>query len=317
MSEQIIVARTAEFGVPTTSPFGPDDQMGMLNVITPEMRRDVMARADLGDPIDLSVDYFIGMPAWTANGDTPYQISLSHTPQGEFNAGVLTSEDKAEFTGDWVSMYTHTGTHIDSLNHHSYGCTIWNNFTTEHDLGSRHWFKCGADAIPPIVTRGILLDFPAALGIESLEGGYGIGARDVQRALDLAGLELRFGDAVLFRTGRMQYWPDVDGVTGDYRFPGLNLEGARMIAEAGAVFVGTDAMTPEQMPSAVPGYLCPVHVYLLASCGVLIGENLWLQELSERQIYEFAFVAAPLKLRGATGTPVRPVVFPIRPASAG
>src|ERR1700733_440876 len=121
------------------------------------------------------------MPAYTANADPPYQICLSHSPVGtineapdsEFAAGI------AGFTGDVISMYTHTGTHIDALNHFGYKGAIWNDYRAETELGSRHWKKCGPENIPPVVTRGILLDFPPALGEESLPDSFGIGSAEV------------------------------------------------------------------------------------------------------------------------------------------
>lgn len=312
MTEPIIAARHGVYGRPTRSPFGEDDQIGMLNVLTEDMSNAVMARADLSRSFDLAVDFFIGMPAYTLNGDPHYQICLTHAPPGNVNEGVVAPDQKAGFTGDVISMYTHTGTHLDTLNHLGYGNLIWNGYSAETDLGSRHWNKCGAEHIPPILTRGVLLDFPKVLGVESLENSYGIGADDIHRALDFAGLELQVGDVVLFRTGRMQYWPDLDKYADGFLFPGLNLEGATVLAEAGAVIVGSDCMAPEQSPSAIPDNFCPVHSYLLATCGVMLAENVWLEDLSAAGVYEFAFSAAPLKLTGATGAPVRPVAYALR-----
>jgi kynurenine formamidase len=313
-SETPVVARTAEYGSATKSPFGPDDQLGMLNTVTSAMRQAVLDAADTTEMLDLAVDYFLGMPAYTANADPPYQICLSHSPAGtineapnsEFAAGI------AGFTGDVISMYTHTGTHIDALNHFGYKDAIWNDYRAETELGSRHWKKCGPENIPPVVTRGILLDFPPALGFESLPDSFGIGPDEVGRALELQQLEIRPGDVVVFRTGRMQYWPDPDRFNPGYLFPGLNLEGAKRIAEAGAALVGTDCMAPEQSPSARADNPAPVHSYLLASCGVPIAENLWLEDLARERIHEFAFLMAPIKLRGATGSPIRPFAFPLR-----
>lgn len=252
MTEPIIVAKQGVYGRATKSPFGEDDQIGMLNILTTEMSDAVMARADLRRPFDLAVDYFIGMPTYTLNGDPSYQICLTHAPIGNVNEGVVGPDQKAGFTGDVISLYTHTGTHLDTLNHVGYGNEVWNGYSAETDLGSRHWNVCGAEHIPPILTRGILLDFPKALGVESLADSYGIGADDVRRALDFADLEIRPGDVVLFRTGRMQYWPDLEGFAGGFLFPGLNMEGATVLAEAGAVIVGSDSMAPEQAPSVIP-----------------------------------------------------------------
>ncbi|MBS1879479.1 MAG: cyclase family protein [Actinobacteria bacterium] len=308
-----IAARIGEYGQATKSPFGADDQLGMLNTVTPSMREAVMDAADARDMYDLAVDLFIGMPAYTANGDPPFQMCLTHTPAGSVNEDPESDFAKSigGLSGDVVSMYTHTGTHIDSLNHFGYGDAIWNDYRAETELGSRSWKKCGPENTPPVVTRGVLLDVPRALGVESLPDSFGIGPDEVELALALSKTEIRPGDAVVFRTGRMRFWPDPERFNPGYLFPGLNLEGAQRIAEAGAVMVGTDCMAPEQSPSTRADNPAPVHSYLLATCGVPIAENLWLEDLAREEIYEFAFLFAPIKFRGATGAPIRPIAFPL------
>jgi len=309
----VIAAHNAQYRRATPSPFGKDDQIGMLNVLTPDVREAIMDRADPRVTFDLAVEFFMGMPTYLGGDDPPYQICLTHAPvaasngdEAQFGGGV------AGYSGDVISMYTHTGTHIDTLNHFGYGEEVWNGYRASEHLGSRHWYKSGPEQIPPIVTRGVLLDFAKTLGVEALPDSYGIGREEIERTLRAQRITIEPGDVVFFRTGRMAYWPDVERFNPGYRFPGLTLEGARVIAEAGAVMVGTDCMSPEQAPSQLADHPAPVHSYLLAECGVLIAENLWLEGLAKEGVYEFAFLGAPLKLRGATGAPLRPIAFPLR-----
>jgi kynurenine formamidase len=309
----VIAAHEAQPRKVTQSPFGKDDQMGMLNILTPEMREEVLDTADPRVTFDLAVEYFMGMPAYLGADDPPYQICLTHSPlsagggeDAEFGGGV------AGYSGDMISMYTHTGTHIDTLNHFGYGEEVWNGYRATKHVGDRHWNVSGPEKIPPIVTRGVLLDFAKSLGMDALPDSYGIGPEDIQKTLQSQGTEIKPGDVVFFRTGRMGYWPDVEKFTPGYRFPGINLDGAKALAHAGAVMVGTDCMSPEQAPSVVDDHPAPVHSYLLSECGVLIAENLWLEGLAKEGVYEFAFVAAPIKFRGATGAPMRPVAFPLK-----
>ena len=142
-----------------------------------------------------------------------------------------------------------------------------------------------------------------------LPDSHGVGADDVRAALDRQGTRLLPGDVVLVRTGRMTVWPEFDAYLTNE--PGLNLEGARFLAEAGAMVIGGDNVGLEQLPSAVPDDWIPVHSYLLAESGVPIMEVVNCEELSEAELYEFAFFAATIPLRGATGAPLRPVVFPL------
>lgn len=299
-----------------TSPYGPDDQIGRLNLMTPESRAAVVSNIDATQMFDLSVDYFIGMPSWQMIGDPPYQIWMTHTPHGNTIEGLPTiSREMTEYisySGDAMMMYTHTGTHIDTLNHYGYNGRIYNNFTEQEHLGSRHWGVSGADKMPPIVARGILLDFAGLRGVDMLPDGYGISPDDVEECLAGAGLEVRPGDVVLVRTGRMREWPDA--VKWGDNPPGLTLPAAVHLAEKGAMIVGSDTMCVEQGPSSDPDNYTPVHTYLLAEAGAPLIEVLNLEELAAAKIYEFGFFAACLRLRGATGSPLRPWVFPYRKA---
>jgi len=309
-----IAARTARAGSPSSSPFGPDDEIGMLNLITPESRRRVLEAVDPGRVFDLSVDYFVGMPSWTANGDMSFQIWLNHTPAGTLiddSPGVGRAiNERVSYSGDSIAMYTHTGTHVDSLCHWGYGGTIWNGFTEAEHLGSRHWTVAGADKQPPIVARGVLLDVAGLHEVDDLPDSHPIGRADLEAACARQNVEVQAGDVVLVRTGRMNRWPKVS----DYLAPapGLNLEGAAFLAEAGAIVIGADNVALEMIPPETTDHWSPVHTYLLAECGVAILELAWLEELAAANVSEFAFVGACMRIRGATGAPIRPLAMPLR-----
>ena len=308
-----IAARTAERHKVTRSPFGPEDEIGMLNLITPASRARIMAEADYETMFDLSVDFFPGMPSWTATGDPSYQIWMSHTPRGQAIDDDLAGRPRSEFldySGDCVTMYTHCGTHIDTLNHYGYCGEIWNGFRPDEQLGARHWHVCGAEKQPPIIARGVLIDVAAAHGVDELPPAYGIGPDDLRQALDRQGTTVRPGDVVLVRTGRMRAWPDIRRYLDEE--PGLNRAGAELLAEAGAIVIGADNVALEQMPSADEENWVPVHSYLIAEAGVAIMEVVDCEEIAAAALYEFALVAATIKLRGATGAPLRPLAFPLR-----
>lgn len=298
----------------TQSPFGPDDQIGMLNLLTAERARELLALADGGTVFDLSVDLFMGMPTWTAGGEPPFQIWMTHTPRGSvvddpIGVGAQQNELVA-WSADPVSMFTHCGTHVDTLNHFGYHGRIWNGFRADEHLGSQHWRVAGADKLPPMIARGVLIDVPAALGVDVLPDSYGIGERDLQEALARQETELQVGDVVLVRTGRGSCWPD----PGRYlpREPGLNRDGARFLAEAGAATIGADNIAVEQLPAADPENWMTVHTYLLAEAGIPMIEVVDLEAVAAEQLYEFAFIGACLRLRGATAGPMRPLAFPLR-----
>jgi kynurenine formamidase len=221
-----------------------------------------------------------------------------------------TGNELVSYSGDAISMYTHTGTHIDALNHFGYNGRIFNGFSVDENLGSRGWRKAGADKHPPIIARGVMLDVAGMLGVDVLEPSYGIGEKDLRGCLKHQGTELRPGDVVLVRTGRMRLWPDRAAYLPNP--PGINREGAEFLAKAGAIVIGADNHSLEQAPSTDPENWQVVHTYLLAEAGVPILEIANLEELAEDRIFEFAFFGACIRLRGATGAPMRPVAMPLR-----
>ncbi|WP_139000237.1 cyclase family protein [Rhodococcus zopfii] len=297
-----------------TSPYGPEDERGALNKITPESRAAILSRVDGSRMYDLSIDYFVGMPSFQAAGDPGYQIFMSHTPAGtavdNLNGVGEAVNRHVCYSGDVVFMYTHTGTHIDALNHFGVDGKIYNNFTVEENLGSRHWMKGGAETIPPIVARGVLLDIAALKGVECLPPSYAITVEDCQAALEKAGTELRDGDVALIRTGRMRYWPDGSKVLGNP--PGLGLDAARWITAQGVVAVGADQECVEVGPSEHDDNWLPGHCHFLAEAGVPMIELVNLEELARDEVHEFCLMAAPIKLRGASGAPLRPLAMPLR-----
>lgn len=299
------------------SPWGPADEIGTLNMMTPDSRGAVLARADATRLYDLSVEYFVGMPSWYLLGDPRYQFWLTHTPRGtavDDPAGVGASGNKeVAYTGDAISMYTHTGTHIDALNHFGLRGEIWNGFTADEHLGDRGWRKAGVEKFPPIVARGVLIDVASLKGLAVLPDSYRITRADLEDALRAQHVRLEPGDVVLIRGGRMQAWPDGDPYV--LNQPGLSLDAARWLAEEQQVMViGGDNLSLEHFPVEPGTNWIPVHTYLLARRGLPIIEVANLEELARDRVYEFAFIAASLRLRGASAAPFRPIAMPLRPA---
>lgn len=296
------------------SPWGPDDEIGALNRITTASQAEILGRIASGKVYDLAVEYFVGMPSWYVLGDPRYQIWMTHTPDGviiDDPAGVGREQnEKVAYTGDAISMYTHMGTHIDALNHFGLHGEVWNGFSAEEHLGDKGWTKTGVEEFPPIVARGVLIDVAAYKGVDVLPDSYAITPADLQGALDRQGIALQPGDVVMIRTGRMTVWPDNDAYM--LKQPGLGLEAARWLAEEKQVAaVGGDNLSLEHFPASVDDNYVPVHTYLLAEAGVPIIEVLMLEDLARDGVHEVAFIGAPLKLRGASAAPFRPIAIPL------
>src|ERR1700686_2312953 len=181
-----IVAYHAKFNEASASPFGPADEIGMLNLMTAESRRAALGDADAGKPFDLAVDYFVGMPVWTDLGDPGFQLWMSHTPAGNMidnPLGVSAEQNElVSYSGECVSLYTHCGTHVDTFAHFGLHGKIFNRFAAKENLGSRHWNRGGADKEPPVRARGVMIDVAAAAGLDMLPDSFAIGEKAVLHA---------------------------------------------------------------------------------------------------------------------------------------
>lgn len=312
--KNLITRHGTNFRRAAESPFGADDEIGMLNLIDGDSRRAILSRTDAGQMFDLSVDYFVGMPSWSQAGDPDYQIWMTHTPAGtvvDDRIGVGEEQNSlVSYSGDAISMYTHCGTHVDALNHFGYAGEIFNRFTADRHLGSRHWTVAGADRQPPVLARGVLLDVAGAKGMTTLPPNYGITAQDLRECQRRQGVELRRGDVTLIRTGQMALWPTRAYMDAE---PGITMDAAYHLARHGTVLVGADTISLEQRPSADLDNWNAVHCFLLAEAGIAILEVANLEVLAAERLYEFAFFGAAIRLRGSTAAPIRPVAMPLRP----
>lgn len=209
---------------------------------------------------------------------------------------------------DTIFMSTHSGTHMDSLSHIAVDGMLFDGSRVDEPgvqeerrgvrLRTRENFQ-------PIVSRGILLDFPALVGVDRLPQDFVITLVELERACEAKGVELREGDSVLFRTG----WDTLLGDNDVYTrmpIPGPDADVARLLAERGIVSTGSDTMPYEAAPGDVP---LEVHAILIPQHGIHIFEMLDLRELADSGVHEFLFVAAPLRIRGATGSPVNPLAI--------
>ncbi|MCC2616090.1 cyclase family protein [Aestuariibacter halophilus] len=296
------------------SPWGKNDELGRLNMMTAEGRATLMANTDWQQVYDLAVDYYVGMPSWQAAGDPHYQFWMTHTPNGAIVDNVLQQgtavNQHVSYSGSAFSMYTHTGTHIDALSHFGLNGKIYNHFSAVTHLGDKGWQKAGAETLPPIIARGVLVDIPASKSLTQLPDNYRISAEDIKTALAKQNTRVLNGDVVLIRTGRMRQFEQPSVYMNNA--PGLGMSAAKYLAEeAGAMVLGADNLSFEAFPAEINGNYVPVHTYLLAQKGIPIIELAYLEELAKDKVYEFAFVAASLKLRGADASPFRPIAVPL------
>jgi kynurenine formamidase len=201
----------------------------------------------------------------------------------------------------------HSGTHIDALSHQADHQRLYGGVPVAEVQTPRGFTRHGVEEIPPIVARGVLLDLPAHFGVDELEPGRAVTAAELQACQDRQGLAIGSRDVVLVRTGNARHWDDAERYLAG---PGMAADASLWLAGLGALAVGADNMAWDVigLTDAEHGPL-PGHLILLARHGIYIIENLDLEELAAAGAGQFSFICTPLKLVGATGSPVRPIAL--------
>lgn len=230
----------------------------------------------------------------------PYLYSLSKKHGEHVNPGGSSSAAEA------IALSTHVGTHIDALCHYSSNGKLHGGI----DPGAVQSYGSGigrlsVDTIQPIFRRGILLDIAKLQKVDVLPIDFVITPEHLDAALQASSTGIEPGDVVLLRTGWSRYWSDPARFISQVHSPGPGLEGARWLSAQNIFAAGSETAPFESVPS----HDMPVHVHLLVESGIHIIECLNLEELSQSGATEFVFVAAPLKIRGGTASPIRPVAL--------
>jgi kynurenine formamidase len=237
--------------------------------------------------------------------EPPFGQSLQRTdlvtPEA-YRSAFSSGEDG--FHLDAVGGSIHQGTHIDGLVHVVHGGRVFGGALESDVRGPEGWRRHGAETIPPIVARGVLIDIVAARG-RALEGSDAITPDELAGAAEGQGVAVRRGDVVVVRTGKTAQLPR-DRERFLERWPGIDVEAAIWLAEQGMVAFASDSGTE---PQPVTDWERTVHVELLTRRGIHLLEWLDLEALAASGRHEFLFVAAALKLRGASGSWVRPVAI--------
>lgn len=250
---------------------------------------------------DLAVRMQPGMTQHPAHPSYAYRLVSKH---GEHNypRGISSAMETMEMPG-------HCGTHVDSLGHISVDGCIFGGREIESRQSDTGGVAVGSvEELPPLVGSAHLVDGEVLFGREmSHEDGFGAAELDAWFA-DRPAPEP--GSIVLFRTGRMRHWDDPQRYLGTgYGVPGVSLSGAGWLSARGVRAVGSDTASFEHKPEwTVPAL--DVHVHLLAEAAIPIMESVFVEDLAADRIFDgFFFVAAPLRIKGGTGSPIRPLAF--------
>jgi kynurenine formamidase len=207
-----------------------------------------------------------------------------------------------------LTMMEHSGTHLDALSHQARGLVMFGGVEVDAAEGPTGFSQLGVETVPPLVRRGVLLDVAGWRGVARLAPRSVIGAEELAGCAASQGVEVKPGDVLLVRTGYGSIWDDEAAYLDA---AGVGKSGTIWAAEKQVVAVGADNMAWDAPDEVDPesGSRLFAHLYLLPQKGVYIIENLALEELARDRAWKFVFVAAPLKLKGATGSPLRPLAL--------
>ncbi len=277
--------------VPTSRPRGSAIECGAMHT------RALLDRLGQARTIDLAQPYYVGMPHHPNHPPFLYGLNKAH---GESVAGEVSAAAES------IALGGHVGTHIDALCHFSFRGRLHGG--ADAAVSQSHGAGLAVhhvDTIDPIFRRGILLDVAGDDGVDALAPDFVADADCLRRAAERAEVAVEPGDVVLVRTGWARYWFEPGRYINSLHCPGVNREAAEWLSAQGVFAAGSDTIAFESMPAPT----MPVHVHLLVESGIHIIEALDLEGLARSGVREFVFTASPLRIRGGTGSPIRPLAI--------
>ncbi len=265
---------------------------------------DLFARLSEARVYDLSQPLYAGVPHFPTH--PPFLMTLNKLH------GEMVVEQGGSSAAETITLGGHTGTHIDGLNHFSCDGRLFGG-ATPRQSPSGGVEPHSMETMAPVIRRGLLFDIARFEKADPLTHDYTLTPEVLNAVAERDSLEVRPGDIVLLRTGWARFWGDprqyiTGGLGGGPVGPGPRRPAAEWISSRRAFAAGSDTVAFERMPSRA----MEVHVHLLVESGIHIIENLNLEALAADGVREFLFIAAPLKIRGATGSPVRPFAVVVR-----
>jgi len=296
--------------------WGDDDQLGCGNLLTDDAARRGAEQVRSGRRVSLGVDLKadgiqVGQPARRFN---PILTVTSLNERDQYAPGIW------EGTDDIVMMSTCAGTHVDALCHVSYDGLMYNGVPTSAVTAQEGATKLGAEQLPQIVTRGVLLDLPrlkGTAGLDEVDPGYSITADDLDAAIDAAGITIESGDVVCVRTGEMRHYLAGDrqryAVGDQFRMPGLSVHSIEWLHRHDVAGAFVDSYAYEAFPPTMADWsdCLAVHMIQLRDMGLIQGQNWDFEDLAvaceEEGRWSFLLVATPEPLVGASSAPVSPV----------
>ena len=285
------------------SKWGPNDELGAANYLTPAVALEAAKLVKTGKTYSLGITVNSSTPAYP-----PRTCSLFIVQPGQAGSASGLGPTNTTYNDDILNCWTGIGTQIDGLGHIGIGERYYNGLKWGEFAAMDGLKKLGADKIPPMVTRGVLLDMAAYLGVDVVKEGTAFNRAEIDGAAAKQGVSIRQGDVVIFHTGWLSLI-DKDPKRYSAAEPGLGREGARYLVSKGVVAVGADTWGLDVIPFEKDAGIFEVHQILLTMSGTYILENVNTAELAKDKAYEFLFVLGQNKYQGSVQGMINPVAI--------
>ncbi|MCA9844293.1 MAG: cyclase family protein [Dehalococcoidia bacterium] len=291
----------------TWGKWGPEDEKGTVNFITPERLVEAAGLVRSGKIFDLGIPMDSNGPQVGGNRINPVRL-MSQTGHGQDFPGGF------HYADDYVFMPLQGSSQWDALAHVYYDDHLYNGFPSSA-VGANGAERDSIDKLAKgVAGRGVLLDIARLKGVEWLDAGTVIRPSDLDEAVRSQGVEVRSGDILLFRTGwRSMFKRDGNAAAFMAGEPGIGIECCDWLAEHEVAALCSDNWAIEVLPGEDPSVAMPVHMVLIRDMGMTLGEILDFDELADDcsadGIWEFFFCCPPLKFTRAVGSPINPLAI--------
>ena len=283
------------------SKYGAEDELGAANLLSPEKVMEAAKLITEGKTYALGIAVGRDTPAFP-----PRSLSITVLQPGQA-AGASLGANKMTYNDDIFMGWLGIGTQIDGLGHLGIDGVYYNGNKAENFAETTGLAKMSVDKIPPIVTRGVLIDMARHKNVERMNEGEIITADDIRAATQAQGVEIREGDVAVFHTGWLSML-DEDPTRYGKGEPGIDAEAAEYLASLSPVAVGADTWGIEAVPFATDRVF-EAHQVLLAKNGIYILETLDTRQLIAGGVQEFMFVLGQPRYEGSVQAIINPVAI--------